>query len=84
MMNFGHYGGGYGMRGRGYRNNIDDDQTPSHYDTQIIKRMIKYFVPYRYLITVSILAMFFYTGVTIATPWWIGKIIEKHITKNRM
>ena len=82
MMNFGHYGGGYGMRGRGYRNNIDDDQTPSHYDSQIIKRMIKYFIPYRYLIIVSILAMFFYTGVTIATPWWIGKIIEKHINSS--
>jgi ATP-binding cassette subfamily B protein len=80
MMNFGHFGGGFGMRGHGHRHNIDDDQTPSHYDAQIIKRMMKYFVPFRNLILVSILSMFFYTGVTIATPWLIGTIIDTHIT----
>ena len=75
MMNSG-FGGNWMTRGQ--QGDIDEDGTKL-YDQRVILRMLRYVRPYKFLVSLAMLAVVVYTGATVAIPLIIAIGIDRYI-----
>jgi ATP-binding cassette subfamily B protein len=76
-------GGGRGMGGGGGgggRNiNVDEQVFGKVYDTHVIRRLIPYILPYKFLALAALMAVLVYTVSLVAIPWIIAYGVDSFV-----
>ncbi len=72
--------GGHGFGGHSAsRGQVDEEVFGAVYDQRVILRLLPYIVPYKKMVSISVVAMLIYTFTQVAVPWIIALAIDDYI-----
>ncbi len=74
MSMMGGFGGHSASRGQ-----IDEEVFGAVYDQKVILRLLPFIIPYKKMVTVSVVAMLIYTVTQVAVPWIIALAIDDYM-----
>ena len=78
MWHGGGFGGHGGHGGHGH-GGLDDDDSGSIYNHEVVKRLFPYFKSQLGLFTLSMVMMLVYTSTLVLIPWLIGFTIDNYV-----
>ena len=74
---------GHGLGGHSAsRGQVDEEVFGAVYDQRVILRLIPFIVPYKKMVSISVVAMLIYTFTQVAVPWIIAHAIDDYILKD--
>ena len=73
------HGGGFGGHGGHGHGGLDDDDSGSIYNHEVVKRLFPYFKSQLGLFTLSMVMMLVYTSTLVLIPWLIGFTIDNYV-----
>ena len=61
------------------RLDVDEEDQGTIYDRDVIMRLLRYVLPYRRIMVITVAAMLVYTGTIVAVPWIVRLAIDDYI-----